>query len=265
MPGTALALVALLVLAGHPSAIAALIAWGIGWAAAAALLLRRLATVLPASMATAAVADAAAWRRDARPLWLYRVATAVMAQAAILALDWLGAPPAAVGAYAAASGIAALALVLATATNRAYAGELARLIDRRDFAAIAALRARRLRWLLPVLAAFLVGVLGFAPQLLGLFRPEFVAEGTLPLRLLALAAALSISLALAPTYLKYRGRNRTVFAALCAAALLQLALLVALVPSHGATGAATAYALAVALMYGVTALAAERELRRMGR
>ena len=115
---------------------------------------------------------------------------------------------------------------------------------------------------MPVLAAFLVAVLGFAPQILGLFRAEFVAEGTLPLRLLAIAAAVSISFALAPTYLKYRGRHRATFTALAACALLQLALLAPLVPRFGAAGAAAAYAAAVVLMYGTLALAARRDIRR---
>ena len=266
VPGTALALVGLLLLAGRPSAVGALLAWGCGWTVGAALMLHRLAAVMPAAVRSAApVADAAAWRRDARPLWLYRIAVGVMAQAAILGLEGLGAAPAAVGAYAAASGVAGLALVLATATNRAFARELALLLDRRDFAAIAALQARRLRRLLPVLAAFLVAVLGFAPQILGLFRAEFVAEGTLPLRLLAIAAAVSISFALAPTYLKYRGRHRATFTALAACGLLQLALLALLVPRYGATGAAAAYAAAVVLMYGALALAARRDIRREAR
>ena len=257
VPGTALALTGALLIAGQPSAVGALLAWGLGWAAAAVLMLRRLATVLPPPVRTASpVAEPASWRTAARPLWLYRIATAAMAQAAILALDWLGAPPASVGAYAAASGVAALALVLATATNRAYARDLALLLERGDRAGIAALHARRLRWLMPRLALVLAAILGLAPRILGLFRPEFVAEGTLPLRLLAVAAAISISFALAPTWLKYRGRNRALFAVLATAALLQLALLAALVPRYAATGAATAYAVSVTAMYLALALIA---------
>jgi O-antigen/teichoic acid export membrane protein len=264
VPGISLGLVGLLLLAGQPSATGALIAWGFGWAVAAALMLHRLAAVLPASIRTSApVADTVVWRRDARPLWLYRIAVGGMAQAAILALDGLGAPPATVGAYAAASGVTGLALVLATATNRAYARELALLLDRRDFAGIAALRARRLRWLLPVLAAFLVAALSFAPQILGLFRPEFVAEGVLPLRLLAIAAVVSISFSLAPTYLKYRGRDRVTFAAVAAGAVLQIVLLATLIPAYGAAGAAAAYAAAAVLMYATLALIAQRELKRL--
>jgi hypothetical protein len=58
VPGTALALVGLLLLAGEPSATGALIAWGFGWAVGAALMLHRLAAVLPAPIRTSApVAD----------------------------------------------------------------------------------------------------------------------------------------------------------------------------------------------------------------
>ncbi len=266
VPGTALALTGALLLVGQPSAVAALLAWGIGWAIAATLMLRHLAAALPPAVRAATpVTEPASWRTAARPLWLYRIATAVMAQAAILALDWLGAPPAAVGAYAAASGVAALALVLATATNRAYAGALALLLERGDFAGIAALHARRLRWLLPRLAVVLAAILGLAPRILGLFRPEFVVEGTLPLRILAIAAAISITFALAPTWLKYRGHNRTLFATLAIAALLQLALLTALVPHNGATGAATAYAVSIAAMYLTLGFIAARDLAALRR
>jgi O-antigen/teichoic acid export membrane protein len=263
VPGTALATVAALVLAGGASAAAALLAWGAGWAVAALLMARRLAAALPPATRTAPPSTDPAWGPAARPLWLYRIAVAAMAQSAILALDWLGAPPAAVGAYAAATGIAALALVLATATNRAYAADLALLLDRRDFAGIDALTRRRRTRILPPLAALLAIALAFAPQLLALFRPEFAAEGAWPLRLLALAAAVSATFALAPTYLKYRRRHRAIFTTVAVAAALQVALLGALVPAHGATGAAVAYGASVALMYAALAFLGARELRRL--
>jgi O-antigen/teichoic acid export membrane protein len=144
------------------------------------------------------------------------------------------------------------------ATNRVYARDLSLLLERGDRAGLAALRRRRAGWLLPVLALLLAVAFGFTDALLGLFRPEFVAPGRVALRLLAVAAALSMALALAPTMLKFRRRHRPVLVAVGLAALLQAVLLALLVPRFGATGAAAAYAAATALLYGGLAVVAGR-------
>jgi len=122
------------------------------------------------------------------------------------------------------------------------------------------LRSERLRWLLPALAVFLVIAFALTHELLALFRPEFVKEGVAPLRILAAATAFSVLFALAPTYLKYRRRNRTTYLTVACAAAAQGMLLLLLVPRLGATGAAIAYAISMSGMYGVFALMAHREL-----
>ena len=70
-------------------------------------------------------------------------------------------------------------------------------------------------------------------------------------------------LALAPTYLKYRRRSATISAIVGTAAVTQLALLAALIPRFGATGAALAYAVSMGGMYAAFALAGHRELARL--
>ncbi|WP_372013610.1 polysaccharide biosynthesis protein [Pseudoxanthomonas sp. 10H] len=100
---------------------------------------------------------------------------------------------------------------------------------------------------------------------MALFRPEFVAEGATALRILALGTALGTVLAMAPTYLKQRGQHRRVFQAVAIAALLQVALLAALVPPLGATGAAVAHVVASGAMYGIMAVRAHRGLRQSTR
>ena len=167
---------------------------------------------------------------------------------------------AAVGAYAAAMGTAGLVAVLATATNRAYARQLSILLEQREFATVLDLRGERLRWLLPALAVFLVIAFVFTHELLALFRPEFVNAGVVPLRILAAATAFSVLFALAPTYLKYRRRNRTTYVTVACAAATQAMLLLLLVPRFGATGAATAYAVSMCGMYGAFAWMAHHEL-----
>jgi O-antigen/teichoic acid export membrane protein len=181
-----------------------------------------------------------------------------MAQAGVIALDQLQPSSAAVGAYAAAMATASLALVLVTATNRAYARRLSIQLERQDFEAVVALRRQRLQWLAPVIAAFLLAVFIWARPLLALFRPEFVADGATPLRILALATAVSMLFALSPTYLKFKRRNRATFVTVACGAAVQVLLLLLLVPRLGATGAALAYAAATIGMYGAFALMAHR-------
>jgi O-antigen/teichoic acid export membrane protein len=74
-------------------------------------------------------------------------------------------------------------------------------------------------------------------------------------------ACLLVTLAFAPspTYVKFRRRSDPTLGILVASVALQLALLVALVPRFGASGAASAYGIATCGMYG--AIAAGRELR----
>jgi len=87
-----------------------------------------------------------------------------------------------------------------------------------------------------------------------------VNEGVVPLRLLAVATAFSVLFALAPTYLKYRRRNRATYVTVACAAAAQGMLLLLLVPRLGATGAAIAYAISMCGMYGAFAWMALREL-----
>ena len=87
----------------------------------------------------------------------------------MIALDWLQPSATAVGAYAAAFATAGLAVVLATATNRAYARRLAILLEPQEFATVLALRRQRLRWLIPALAVFLLIGIAYAREVLAVF------------------------------------------------------------------------------------------------
>lgn len=202
------------------------------------------------------------WRQDAFPFWFHRLAMGVVAQIAVLMLDWLQPSAAATGAYAAAMSLATVAAVLAVSTNRMYGREFSILMERNEYPAIYRVCLHRLQWLLPTLGVFLLVTLLFAPQLMKLFRPEFALEGTAALRILALTTATTVVLGVAPTYLKYQRQSRITFVALGACALLQVGLLLALVPRLEATGAAIAYMLSMLLMYGYLTSVALGQLRR---
>lgn len=244
-------------------------AWGLSWCFALGAMLWQLARALPvaavapAAAGAAAKAERATWVAKARPFWFYRVSLAVLAQSAVMALEWLQTSASAVGAFAAAAATASLAQVLATSTNRVYASRLSVLLERRDFAGIWRERSERLRWLgLPLLACLALALL-FAEPLVALFRPEFAAEGANALRVLAVATAISTWYSIAPTYLKHRGGSRTLYRLVGAGAVLQLGLLVLLVPRLGALGAALATLLATLFIYGNFARLARRELSEL--
>jgi O-antigen/teichoic acid export membrane protein len=198
--------------------------------------------------------------RAARPFFVYRLSLALLGHTGVLALDALQPSAAAVGAYAVAMGTVSLTALLATATNRTYARRLSILLERRDFASLQALRRERLRWLLPAVAVFVVLSFAFTREVLVLFRPEFAEVGVLPLRVLAVSTAFTVLLSLAPTYLKFRQRNRSTYAAVGSATATQGVLLLWLVPAHGATGPALAYAISMCAMYGAFAWMTHREL-----
>jgi O-antigen/teichoic acid export membrane protein len=190
----------------------------------------------------------------------YGLALNTIGQAGVLGLEFLGASEVDLSAYAAAAQTTSLVVVLATATNRFYAPRLSLLLERGDFASMDEMRRQRMRWVLPLIAAFLVAALGFGREILGIFRPEFVEDGVPVLRVLACSTAFSVLFSMAPTYLKYTRRTRLVLGTTAGAAGAQVLLLFALVPSLGATGAAIAYAVAMIGMYAVFVTAARREV-----
>jgi O-antigen/teichoic acid export membrane protein len=260
-PGVALALVLLsFQLPVAFSGAAAVVCLGLGWAfalAGMALVVRRTA---PAGVWVSSPRAEPAWQREALPFLAYSLALNAIAQAGVLGLEFLRASEADLGAYAAAAQTANLLVVLATATNRFYTPRLSLLLERGDFASIDAVRRQRMRWVIPVIAVFLVVVLGFGREILGLFRPEFVDEGVPVLRILVCSTAFSVLFSIAPTYLTYARRNRLLLGTTAGAAGVQVLLLFALVPSLGATGAAIAYATAMVGMYAVFAIFGIREL-----
>lgn len=266
VPGMALVFVVALALppAVPVSAAAAVGCWGVAWVVALGVMVRTIRRSAPPGIfQTTPVRESSAWTRAARPFWIYRMALAALAHMGIIGLNLLQPAAGAVGAFAAAMGTAGLAQVIVTATNRVYARQLSVLLERRDFAAIHTLRRKRLQWIAMPITVYLVGVFVFADELLALFRPEFVAEGVVALRILSVAVAFTMLFALAPTYLKFRRQNHTLYQSVAVAAVVQGVLLVLLVPRLGAAGAAVAYAMSMGGLYGHMARLAHRELKSM--
>jgi O-antigen/teichoic acid export membrane protein len=235
--------------------------WGLGWLLmliVIVIMVRR--TTMPEVWRALPAEERTRWTREARPFLIYRMSLAVLAQVGVIALDRLHPSATAVGAYVAAVGTANMALVMATSTNRYYARRLAILLEQKDYAGVLVVRRERLRWLLPAMAVFLATVFYFGSEILGFFRPEFVDEGLTALKIFAVSTAVNVLFALAPTYLKYMGHNRTMRNIVVGAAAVQIVLLIVLVPRFAATGAAIAYAVSMSGMYLVSSRIAHREL-----
>ena len=262
VPGLVLVFVCmLLVSSAQISGAMAIACWGIAWLLVLLLMAWQMTRVMPKAISDAVPEEELEeWKDAARPFFVYRLSAGLLAQSAVIALDWLQPSAAATSAYAAAASTVGLVAVLATATNRAYARQLSLLLERREYDTILLLRRKRLRWMLPLIGVFLLVSFIFTREVLGLFGPGFVEEGVAALRLLAIATAFTVLFALAPTYLKYQGRNRATYVAVSCTAALQVLLLLVLVPRFGAAGAAVAYALSLCGMYTVLAVMAHGEL-----
>jgi len=235
--------------------------WGVAWVLVLAAFFRAVNQAVPASVWSASpVVEKPLWKQESRPFIGYRVVLALLANMAILALDRLQPSAISVGAYVAALSTANLALVLATSTNRFFGRRLSALLEQGDYNGILALRWNRLRWLVPLTVVFLALIFWMGHDILTFFRPEFPDEGLIALRLIAVATAVSILFSLAPTYLKYQRRNRTLTKIVAVAATTQAVLLLLLVPRFAATGAAIAYSVSMCMMYLLCAWVAYRGL-----
>lgn len=265
VPLTAIAVIFGAIAAGLPiSGLLAVGAWTSGWAVAAGMIAVALVKSLPREIwrATPRV-TAQEWRTTAQPLWLYRGSTALMAQASLLALVWSGAPSADITAYVAAASTVSLLLMLGNSTNRLYARDLALVLDRLDAKALARLRAQRRAWLLPLIGMFL-GVVFFFPGLvLGLFRSGIGDAATPALQILSVSTAVTLGLALVPTYLSYRGKARAVYQTMFVANVAQLIMLYLLLPKGGAAGAALAYGAISIFFYARLAITAHRDAQTL--
>ena len=106
---------------------------------------------------------------------------------------------------------------------------------------------------------FVLAVGLFGREVLSLFGPEFV-EGHASLVIVSIATATWTLFSLAPSYLKYAGRQRFVVRCTALAVAANLALTWLLGERHGHVGAAIAFGVPIAGLYGVFAFAAGREL-----
>jgi O-antigen/teichoic acid export membrane protein len=234
---------------------ATLVATALALALQAAVLLRRLAVVLPRGPRTARWGE---WRRLALPLALVDLAGSGLVFVDVLALG-LVMPPAAVGGYFAATRILQFVVFVQFAASAATNAHIASAGARGDRPGLEALVRRRAR--LATLATLGVGaaVLAASPLLLGLFGPEF--RGAVPVLAVLVAGALAQS-ALGPAddCLAMLGGERICAVLSCATVVAAGLLVLVAAPAFGVVGAAAAMALAGTARAALLAVVAHRRL-----
>jgi O-antigen/teichoic acid export membrane protein len=243
----------------------AVLSYGGAWVVSL-LMLRRLAwRVMGDELLLAQPArEPRKWLLGSVPFLIHSVMMTQFASLGIVGLELLGSREQEVALLAAAMQTGGFIILLATATNRLYGPLVSRLIDRRDYSGILATIKERHAWIVPATLVYLTVMVIFGRQILRLFGAEFEA-GYPALCLIAAGASISVWFAMAPNYLKFVGRNGQVLGITAAAGLLNVALLVALGPRWGATGAAAAYAISLAVMAVVFFLLGIRSARTVTR
>jgi O-antigen/teichoic acid export membrane protein len=243
----------------------AVLSYGGAWVVSL-LMLRRLAwRVMGDELLLAQPArEPRKWLLGSVPFLIHSVMMTQFASLGIAGLELLGSREQEVALLAAAMQTGGFIILLATATNRLYGPLVSRLIERRDYSGILATIKERHAWIVPATLVYLTVMVIFGRRILRLFGAEFEA-GYPALCLIAAGASISVWFAMAPNYLKFVGRNGQVLGITAAAGLLNVALLVALGPRWGATGAAAAYAISLAVMAVVFFLLGIRSARTVTR
>jgi O-antigen/teichoic acid export membrane protein len=166
--------------------------------------------------------------------------------------------PSEVGIYSAAMTLARVLLVANGALTYIYLPVAARLARGGDHEALRSTYVTGTRWtLLLVTPAFLVLALLPVPALSAVFGPTY-GVGAAPLRILALAAFVSVVVGPANACLAGLGEVRTLLGITAAASMGNLALSLVFIPVYGAVGAAIAWGVARALYPGLGLVALYR-------
>ena len=219
------------------------------------LLARRLADdVAPGPR----IYDFRAWLSISLPLLVIYGAELVMQNADVILLA-VYRPPGEVGMYFAAAKTMALVMFVHYAVGSAAAHRFAALKARGDEAGLQRAVRDGVRWtFLPSLAAALV-LLALGKPLLWLFSPEFTAAYPV-MAILVVGFLARAAVGPAEFLLNMLGQQSAVAKVTASAALLDVALNLALIPSYGIYGAAFANAGALVFAAIANALVAHRRL-----
>lgn len=227
-------------------------AWGAPWvvaAVAAALVVR----VQHQRLHDAEVSNdekATPWRQLAGEFWAFTIARAFagIAQITLIWLDvllvgWLVGPIQA-GIYATASRFITTGSLALQASRIAIAPRLSRFISTRQIPQAEEILHAGTRLVIILSCPFYLGLAMFAPVVLRIFGHSF-ASGSVPLTILALASIVDMATGNVQTALLMAGASRWNLINSAVALAVDIAVDIALIPNHGATGAAIGWAAAI--------------------
>jgi O-antigen/teichoic acid export membrane protein len=204
---------------------------------------------------------------DRRAFWGF-----ALPRAASVAIDagsmWVGvlltgalAGTAQAGVFAAVGRYVLAGLLVMHGLRVAVAPQLSRLLGAGRTEQAAAVHLRTTRWIVLLSWPGYLILAVFAPGFLQVFGPQFAAGAT-AMAVLAVAMAVNVGVGLVQTVLLMSGNSRGHLCATVAGLTVTIALSCALVPRHGALGAAVAWSIGIVTENALAAALARRVLGR---
>ena len=230
-------------------ALSAVLCYGGGWGFNLLLLGLVLRWSQPTQLRAASPRyEPRAWLERSVTFLGYSLLMTVQAHAGVLVLKYYHPEQTVVSAYAVAAQTGTMIAILATSTNRLYLPQLALALENRDRASILRVGRQRLWFIGPLAVLFLAVIWLAGDQILHIFGSRY-ENAWLPLCIIASGCAVSTLFAVAPYSLKFLDLNRVSLGLTAVATLCGLGLAFALGKQYGATGAAIAYAVPLAVLF----------------
>ncbi|HIE95536.1 MAG: hypothetical protein ABGZ23_24720 [Fuerstiella sp.] len=174
--------------------------------------------------------------------WILRVSLVI--------LELLPVAEAEVGYFAAALETGCLILLLSKSTDKLFQPEMSVLVQQRNIEQGIRLRNKRYIFVGSGCVVFMLAMLLFGREILGLYGPEFRA-GYVALCFVSAGACAWTMFSLAPVYLRFVGCSVFVIAMTVVAAVMMAVLTSVLGLQYGATGAGIAFCVVLCTVAGV--------------
>ncbi len=185
--------------------------------------------------------------------WVFKISVIVLDAAKIDDLE--------VARFAAAFEVASLVLLIGKSTNKFYQPELALIMGQNNWSRALRLKQNRTLLIGSACLAYLGVMFLFGQQILAWFGPEFV-DGYAALCFMSIGTCTTTFFSMAPEYLKFADKLKTVLGINCLAGIALIAFTWMLSRSYGATGAGLAFGLVIPAMSIAFYLIANRHLKR---
>lgn len=157
-----------------------------------------------------------------------------------------------------------LILLLSKSTDKFFQPSLALIVDRRDWHQGQLLRRQRFAVIGVGIAIFLIVVFAFGERILGLYGNGF-SGAYQSLRVIAIGACVWTMFSMAPTYLLFVGRRKSLFLCLFGHAIMLAIATIVLASWYGHFGAAVAFAVSISSLSLCSLSMAQQDFGRSDR